>query len=111
MKKKYIVKTIAFLLIFVFVISGIAKVFQAKWIDATRVTYVIEDMYKQEKNSVDVCIAGNSQTAYGVLAMRMLDKYGISAYGCATSDQPMSCTYFLLKEFRKKQSANIEKRE
>ena len=107
MKKKYIVKTIVFLLIFILLFYGISNIFRAKWIDGTRISFVMEDMYKQEKDSVDVCLMGNSQTAYGLQAMRMLDKYGISAYGCATALQPMACTYFLLKEFDKRQSLSV----
>lgn len=103
MKKKNLLKAIAFICIFVLIFNYISNVFKAKWLKGCSVTYMSEGMYELEDNSIDVCILGSSQMVYGLSAPRMLDKYGISAYGTGTDSQPMLCTYFYLKELNKTQ--------
>ncbi len=103
MKKKNLLKAIAFICIFVLIFNYISNVFKAKWLKGCSVTYMSEGMYELEDHSIDVCILGSSQMVYGLSAPRMLDKYGISAYGTGTDSQPMLCTYFYLKEMDKTQ--------
>lgn len=103
MKKKNILKAIAFICIFVLIFNYISNVFRAKWLVGCSETYMMEEFYELEDNSIDVCILGSSQMVYGMSALRMLDKYGISAFGTATGSQPMLCTYFYLKELDKTQ--------
>lgn len=102
MKSKRLFKAIAFACIFVLVFNVVDKVMKAKLISDTSATYVISGMYDTKENSIDVCIVGTSQQVYGLSAMRMLDKYGISAYSCATGDQPVLASMFLVKELDKR---------
>ena len=107
MKKIQLGKTIVFLLLLLIVFCGITRVLVPKIITGTPVTTIINEMYGQEKDTVDVFILGSSQTVYGISAMRMLDEYGISAYSASTGEQTVACSYFLLKEFCKKQNPSI----
>lgn len=103
MKKTQVIKTIVFVVIFILLFIFITYILQAKWITGTSVTVVHDQMYEQEKNTVDVLVLGSSQLVYGVSSMRMLDEYGISAFSCATGEQPVLCGFFYLKEMMKTQ--------
>lgn len=105
MKKtlRNLVKGIVFTAVLLFVLSRVTGLFRAKWITGTSASYVMEGMYGLEDNSVDVCVLGTSQMVYGFSSMRLLEEYGISAYSCATGEQPVSMSYFCLKELDKTQ--------
>ncbi|MGN0394753.1 MAG: hypothetical protein ACI4EF_05275 [Coprococcus sp.] len=98
-----LVKGIVFTVVLVFVLAKVTGLFKAKWISGTSASYVMDGMYELEDNSVNVCVLGTSQMVYGFSSMRLMEKYGISAYSCATGEQPVSMSYFCLKEIDKTQ--------
>lgn len=103
MKKTQVIKTFVFIIIFVIMFVWVTDVLRAKWVTGTSVTTVQEQMYEQKKNSVDVLVLGSSQLVYGISSMRLLEEYGISAFSCATGEQPVLCAYFYLKEMERTQ--------
>lgn len=103
MKKTQVIKTFVFIIIFVILFVWVTDILRAKWVTGTSVTTVHEQMYEQKKDSVDVLVLGSSQLVYGISSMRLLEEYGISAFSCATGEQPVLCAYFYLKEMEKKQ--------
>ncbi len=103
-KKSNIIKTVAFLLIFVLLLVYATDVLQPKWIDGTSVTFVQKQFYDEKKDTIDVAVLGSSQLVYGISSMRLLDQYGISAYSLATGEQPVLCGYFYLREMTKTQN-------
>ena len=104
MNKKQIIKVVCFCLIFCMVFRVCTSVLRPKWIIGTSSTYITEGIYAEPKNSLDVCFIGSSQLIYGVSCMRLLEKYGINAYSCATGEQPLMCSYYYLKELGKYQN-------
>ncbi|MGN0394907.1 MAG: hypothetical protein ACI4EF_06055, partial [Coprococcus sp.] len=107
MKTKNFIKAVAFICVFAIVLSYVTKICRAKWISGTSATYVISGMYDLKENTVDVCIIGTSQQSFGLSCMRMLNKYGISAYSCATGDQPVLGSMFCMKELDKNQDIEV----
>lgn len=103
MKKTQVIKTFVFIIIFAILFVWVTDILRAKWVTGTSVTTVHEQMYEQKKDSVDVLVLGSSQLVYGISSMRLLEEYGISAFSCATGEQPVLCAYFYLKEMAKKQ--------
>ncbi|MBO5522577.1 MAG: hypothetical protein J5986_02705 [Roseburia sp.] len=102
--KIHVIKTVAFLLIFVLLLGSVTDILQPKWIDGTSVTFVQENFYKEKKNSIEVAVLGSSQLVYGISSMRLLENYGISAYSLATGEQPVLCGYFYLREMARSQN-------
>lgn len=103
-KKTNVIKTVAFLLIFVLLFEYVTNILQPKWIDGTSVTFVQENFYDEKKNSIEVAVLGSSQLVYGISCMRLLENYGISAYSLATGEQPVLCGYFYLREMTRRQN-------
>ncbi len=106
MSKKQFIKSIAFILLFVFLLSGISNILSAKWVMKLSETCVLEGFYELEKNSLDVCVLGSSQVTYGLNCMEMYEDYGISAYSLGTANQPMMMTYYLAKDVIKTQNVS-----
>lgn len=107
MKKKNFVKAVAFICVWIIVFQYVTKVFKSKWISGTSATYVISGMYDMKADTVDVCIVGTSQQTFGLSSMKMLKDYGISAYSCATGDQPVLGSMLCIKELDKTQNIEI----
>lgn len=104
MKKTQIIKTITFLLILAVTFVAVTQIFIPKWVTGTSVTLVSDGLYEQKEDTIDVCVLGSSQLVYGISCMRLLEEYGISAYSCATGEQPLLCAYFYLLETHKNQN-------
>lgn len=105
MKKTYILKAVAFILIVGMLLSYAGDVLLLKKVtpDDTANTYIQKGIYDLENNTIEVCFLGNSQLVYGVSSTHMLENYGISAYSASTSLQPFFLNLFNLKEIRKTQ--------
>lgn len=100
---KRILCVIAFLVLFVFVL--------------TRVTYVIRTngdtknrfagFYAQKKNSIDVMIFGSSAASTSFSPGRMYGKYGFSSYPLSSNSQGPEAIQCLLKECYKTQNPKV----
>lgn len=104
MNKKQFLKTCAFLLVFVVMFGYISSILRAKQLGTGGSTYVIDEFYEQEKNTIDVLFMGSSQVIWGINNMKMYEDYGISSYSIGSGDQPLLVTYFLLKEADQRQN-------
>jgi hypothetical protein len=104
MNKKQLLKTGAFLLVFIAIFGYLSGILRAKQVATGGSTFVLEEFYQQEKDTVDVCFMGSSQVIWGINNMKMYEDYGISSISVGSGDQPLLVTYFLLKEVDKRQS-------
>lgn len=98
MNKKQIVKAAAFLIVLLAVWNIVTGIFIPKWTTGTSITYLTDEFYQTKKNTVEVGIIGSSQLVNGISCGRLLDEYGISAFSCATGEQPALCGWFYLLE-------------
>lgn len=104
MNKKQLLKTGAFLLVFVVIFGYLSGILRAKQLATGGTTYIIDEFYEQEKNTIDVCFMGSSQVTWGINNMKLYEDYGISSYSIGSGDQPLLVTYFLLKEVNQRHS-------
>lgn len=105
MKKTDIFKIIIFLLVLGLLFAFLTGVFQRKTLAGQWCHTKIFNSYRNlEKNSLDVLIFGSSHAYCSFMPTLMQEKYGISAYVLATNEQPITATYFMLKEALKTQS-------
>ena len=92
------VKPIAFLLIGVLMFSLVQEVFipasSRKRENADR---IIDGLGRIEKGVVDVIFVGSSLIEYGVSPVRLYEKTGICSYSLATSGQPITVAYWLIR--------------
>ncbi len=102
MNRKQLLKTGAFLLVFVVIFGYLSGILRAKQLATGGTTYVIDEFYEQEKDSIEVCFMGSSQVIWGINNMKLYEDYGISSYSIGSGDQPLLVTYFLLKEVDKR---------
>ena len=104
MKKSQVIKSIVYVLILVLLFYWASGVLVAKWRDHNCETDMMREFYRTEKNSVDVLILGSSQVVAGFSPMEMYEKHGISAYSLGSSNQPLFCSYYLLREALERQN-------
>lgn len=79
--------------------------FVPKFIDDS--TTIVKGYSYLEENSIDVLFLGASQMFCSVDAGRLSSEYNIKAYDFGASGQPLSTTYFYLREALKSQSPQL----
>ncbi len=105
--KKIFAKAVVFAAIFVAILFGITKIFTAKFTDNNCQSYTAAQLYELDKDSVEVAISGSSQAVFCVNAMELYDKYGISAYGTGSPNQPILASLGWLRELNKTQDIKV----
>lgn len=103
MKKKQIVRAALFLVLLVVILKLVTNIFVPKWISGTSVSRLADEFYHLPKDSVDVGIIGSSQLVNGISCARLIDEHGISAFSCATGEQPALVGWFYLLELYRTQ--------
>ncbi len=68
---------------------------------------IVEEFYRQEKNSVDVLILGSSNSYSNINPAVLWDEKGIASYLLCGSGQPIWNSYYYLKEAYKTQSPSV----
>ena len=69
--KKTICKIIAFVVLFAVILTGMTKVFTAKFIDNNCQSYTAAQLYEQPDNSIEVVFNGSSQMVFGISSMKL----------------------------------------
>ncbi len=103
MKMKQIVKAVCFLALLAVTLGIVTNIFVPKWISGTSVSRLSDEFYNLPKDSVDVGIIGSSQLVNGISCARLIDEHGISAFSCATGEQPVLVGWFYLLELYRTQ--------
>lgn len=106
MNKKQIVRAVLFLALLAVILGMVTNIFVPKWISGTSVSRLSDEFYSLPKDSVDVGIIGSSQLVNGISCARLIEEHGISAFSCATGEQPALVGWFYLLELNRTQHVN-----
>lgn len=106
---KNIIKAVVFLTIFIVILSVLNKIFspigsnEGGWY----VVAAVRDMYKQERNTIDILYLGDSNVYTGISPFEIYDKIGVTGYSASAPGQDPIGSYYVAKEFFKTQSPRI----
>ncbi len=67
----------------------------------------MQDMYKQEENTIDVLYVGDSNVYAGISPMEIYNLRGITGFSASTPAQDVIGSYYVIKEFFKKQKPKV----
>ena len=103
-----IFKVIVFGIIAIFICSVLNKIFIPKWSDATGgASRRIKGIYNEPKNTIDVAMLGNSDIYSGISTMKLWNDAGISSYHISNPSQTVWVSYYMAKEFYKRQQPKL----
>ena len=106
--KNYI-KAFIFITILIIIICLLNRVFspvgssEGGWY----VAGAMRDMYKQDKNTIDVLYVGDSNVYTGVSPLEIYNNIGVTGFSASTPQQDMIGSYYVIKEFFKKQKPKV----
>ena len=100
MSKRNAIRGISFLLLTIFLLSGIS------WLLRDRET-TLSCLYSEEKDSLDVLIVGSSHVNSGYIPSLLWKENNISACNVFSWSQPMWISYHYIKEALKTQSPSV----
>lgn len=104
---KKIAKAAVFLALCAVLLLYATKIFQTKFTNDNCQTYMADELYLLEDNSVEVVFCGSSQVVFGVSGMELYEDYGISAYSTGSPDQSVLCSLGWLREIDKTQDIKV----
>lgn len=110
MNKIIIIKCIIFCIIFVLIMYLLGPIFTPKWYNYENyggTTRRIKGMYSEPKNTIDIVMLGNSDLYAAVSNMKLWDDKGITSYHIGTPMQTTWISYYILKEFYKRQNPKL----
>lgn len=76
----------------------ITRIFTPKWSGYWKSSDTVTGFYELDEDSIDTLIIGSSQVISGISPMELYQSAGISAYSLGTEQQPVLCSYYLLRE-------------
>ncbi len=101
MKYKNCIKSVSFILLFVFLFTGVTRLFT---VSADNTEYLwMTGVYDEPDNSLDGVYLGSSNCFAYWNSNAAYKEYGITVYPYACSSQPLIVTEYLIKEVRKTQ--------
>lgn len=103
-KWNYIAKTILFLLLIVWMLSGVVKVFNYK---QTGGGGGWQRFYAAEEDSIDVMVFGSSHAHCSVDLGYLWDEYGMAGYTLSAGSQNIAGTYYFVKEALQTQTPEV----
>lgn len=104
---KNIIKTVAFILIFMLGVCFVDKLYNPAGDGAWFQSNTILDFYKKDKKTIDVIYAGDSNIYAGISPLEIYDKIGVTGYAYSTPGQRVWSSYYLIKETMKTQTPKI----
>ena len=100
-------KSTVFLVIGVALFLVIQEIMTPDWSVNDNANHIIRGFKAIENSTVEVLYLGSSVVEVGVSPMQFYQDTGICTYSLATVSQPLSCSYFILKEAFKTQSPSV----
>lgn len=106
---KNIFKAGFFFAILILIIIFLNKLFspvgtyEASWY----ASWALQDMYKQKENTIDILYVGDSNVYAGISPLEIYDKTGITGFSASTPMQDIVGSYYIIKEFFKKQHPSV----
>lgn len=70
-------------------------------------SWAMQDMYKQKENTIDVLYVGDSNIYAGVSPLEIYNKIGVTGFSASTPMQDIVGSYYIIKEFFKKQKPSV----
>lgn len=98
----WIIKIVAFLLVFVMLFHGATDLFRTKTDYSS-----LGPIYNLPKNSVDVLLLGTSHMNDTISPMDLWGDYGITSFNAAIGGQSIPTTYFELRELLRVQKPKV----
>lgn len=103
-KKSIIVKVIAFCLVFCILFTFTSAVIRDKRCEGEYdATNKVKGFYREAANSLDFVFIGSSQLYAHVAPAVLYRDYGMTSYDFAANEQPLSISYYYIKEALKYQ--------
>lgn len=99
MVRKSLVKGFIFLIILIFIISGISPIFIKKTGHRNK---LFQGLYMNTEDQYDVVLIGSSHMNNSINPNILWNQYGVTSFNYATGGQPLDVSYFLLREVLKK---------
>ena len=106
--KKFI-KAFVFIIILIIIICLLNRVFspvgcnEGGWY----VARAMRDMYKQDKNTIDVLYVGDSNVYTGISPFEIYNNIGVTGFSASTPQQDIIGSYYVIKEFFKRQKPKV----
>lgn len=106
---KNVIKAVVFFTIFIGILSVLNKIFspiggsEGGWY----VAGAMRDMYKQDKNTIDILYLGDSNVYTGISPLEIYDKTGITGFSASAPGQDTIGSYYVAKEFFKTQTPRM----
>ena len=106
---KNFIKAFIFITIFIIIVCVLNRVFspvgsnEGGWY----VAGAMRDMYKQEKNTIDVLYVGDSNVYTGISPLEIYNNIGVTGFSASTPQQDIIASYYVIKEFFKKQNPKV----
>lgn len=101
---KKIITYLAFILVFVIIMSGLDRLLSEKSIHGINQA---RSFYAQPENSIDVLMLGSSHIHCDINTALLWEKYGIAAYDYSAAEQTLWQTYHYFKEALKTQKPKV----
>lgn len=105
MKKKELIRSIAFLLLFALLLTAASLVFDRKY--ACDYFTRVRGFYNEPEDSMDVIFYGTSHMYCTVSPLELWKDSGLHSYVLATQQQPLLATYYYMKESLEHQSPKL----
>lgn len=105
--KMKVLKSVIFCAICVALFFAVQHVLMRDWFDINNIHYSIKGFKEIDDDNLEAIFIGASSTQYGISPMKIYEDEKICSYNLATPGQPISCSYFLLREAFKQQSPSL----
>ena len=105
---KSAIKLICFIGIFVLLFLYVQEILRDKWMEGEYDPSVkIKGFYAEEENSLDVIFIGSSQVYADIAPAVLYEEYGIASYDFCANEQPLSVSYYYIKEALRTQNPKV----
>lgn len=106
---KFLTKGTIFCVILAIIMYVISPIFVPKWYTDTYggSTRRIRGMYNEPKDTIDLITIGNSNAYAGISSMKLWNDMGVTSYHTGTPMQTTWISYYILKDFYKRQKPKV----
>ena len=101
--KKEILRAIIFILILIYILLALEKVF----VPASKHSTIISEFYNEPKNTLDVIFIGESGIYKGISPMKIWEGYKITSYAYGSPTAKLYNNYYCIKEVLKYQKPKV----